>query len=478
MTLQAKLGIGAGILALGAVFVYGAQVYFKSVPEKKVVQTSEPVTTWNRGGLWAKRRSGATRATSSPTAIALQSLPYLTGVRPKHSAAGVMRYDPKAVYQGYNLYCSGHAPEAILMDMEGKTLHQYKLDRAVVWPEFAKLDAATERREREEWVERNFRKLHLFEDGDLLAIYDDTGIVRIDACSNVVWARRYNSHHDLDIDEEGNLYVLGKDFDKLGRPREEIEGHPLRERFIDGERVLDEFIDVMTLSGELTERISLIDCFENSSTAIQKILTRTVQTMRAPVKPAKRPNPLHTNSLRVLTGDYAHRSSAFAKGNILLSFRTPSLIAIINPKSRRIVWMHRGPFRVQHDARFTAKGTIMLFNNFLRPEHSQVLEFDPLSKKVVWEYSAKNGDAFFSQFQGASRRLPNGNTLIVESCQGRAFEVTADKRIVWDYLSPHTVGSDEQIVAVVPEVLRIPLSVGEGVLRAAKRCRSQPVGGT
>jgi hypothetical protein len=33
-------------------------------------------------------------------------------------------------------------------------------------------------------------------------------------------------------------------------------------------------------------------------------------------------------------------------------------------------------------------------------------------------------------------RLPNGNTLIVESDAGRAFEVTAEGEIVWEFLNP------------------------------------------
>jgi len=33
--------------------------------------------------------------------------------------------------------------------------------------------------------------------------------------------------------------------------------------------------------------------------------------------------------------------------------------------------------------------------------------------------------------------LPNGNTLICEGNKARLFEVTPDKKIVWDFVNPY-----------------------------------------
>ena len=38
---------------------------------------------------------------------------------------------------------------------------------------------------------------------------------------------------------------------------------------------------------------------------------------------------------------------------------------------------------------------------------------------------------------GGNQRLPNGNTLITESCSGRVFEITKDGRIVWEFYNPN-----------------------------------------
>ncbi len=68
---------------------------------------------------------------------------------------------------------------------------------------------------------------------------------------------------------------------------------------------------------------------------------------------------------------------------------------------------------------------------------SRILEIDPVSLELVWSYQAPN---FFSTNISSAQRLPNGNTLITEGAPGRVFEVTADRTIVWEYMSPFFAG--------------------------------------
>jgi len=78
---------------------------------------------------------------------------------------------------------------------------------------------------------------------------------------------------------------------------------------------------------------------------------------------------------------------------------------------------------------------------------SRVLEINPVTKQVVWEYKQPrlsedlDGDGkilgneklFFSNLMSGAQRLPNGNTLITESDPGRVFEVTTSGKVVWEY---------------------------------------------
>lgn len=54
----------------------------------------------------------------------------------------------------------------------------------------------------------------------------------------------------------------------------------------------------------------------------------------------------------------------------------------------------------------------------------------------AWSYAAEKREDFFSFFISGCHRLANGNTFICSGHQGRLFEVTPEKRIVWEFWNP------------------------------------------
>ena len=50
----------------------------------------------------------------------------------------------------------------------------------------------------------------------------------------------------------------------------------------------------------------------------------------------------------------------------------------------------------------------------------------------MWIYTG----GFFSEAQGGSFRLPNGNTLITDATDARIFEIGTNEDIVWEYEYP------------------------------------------
>lgn len=62
----------------------------------------------------------------------------------------------------------------------------------------------------------------------------------------------------------------------------------------------------------------------------------------------------------------------------------------------------------------------------------QVVEYDLKDGKSVWTYD--------QDFVTSVQRLPNGNTLLSTVNANRAFEVTPDREIVWEYTSPDGMG--------------------------------------
>jgi hypothetical protein len=89
-------------------------------------------------------------------------------------------------------------------------------------------------------------------------------------------------------------------------------------------------------------------------------------------------------------------------------------------------------------------GSPIGLKNALR-DYSRVLQFDPTSLKIVWQYTPQeagllhpvDSNRFYSPFISSAQRLPNGNTLITEGSGGRIFELTHDHEIVWEYISPY-----------------------------------------
>ena len=125
-------------------------------------------------------------------------------------------------------------------------------------------------------------------------------------------------------------------------------------------------------------------------------------------------------------------------------------MAIINKQTKEFDWaLQDYEFGQQHDVQMLPNGNILFFANgaipvgYHGPEvGSRVIELDPKTNEIVWEYVGDPPRSFFSWFISGCQRLPNGNTLICEGLWGRLFEVTPEKEIVWDYSSPFFVEYD------------------------------------
>src|SRR6056297_1412142 len=138
----------------------------------------------------------------------------------------------------------------------------------------------------------------------------------------------------------------------------------------------------------------------------------------------------HMNSLRV-TRD----------GHWLVSFRTTSTVALLDGSSGRVLWQW-GPGHTshQHDVRELDNGNLLLFDNGVHrsraPAYARILEIDPATREIVWQYTDRVILAFQSFMGGGAQRLSNGNTFITEAASGRLFQVTPEGETVWEWVNP------------------------------------------
>jgi len=169
----------------------------------------------------------------------------------------------------------------------------------------------------------------------------------------------------------------------------------------------------------------------------------------------------------------------FHPDNIILDSRHAGILAIVDHETGKIVW-RAGPYYREGDDKklgwiigphhahvipkgMPGEGNILVYDNggtsgygppndmapdgimYMRRSHSRVIEFNPITKDIVWEYSPASlkiseqqfGYKEFSPFISSAQRLPNGNTMITEGSDGRIFEVTRDLEVVWEYISPY-----------------------------------------
>ncbi|MEU3012171.1 aryl-sulfate sulfotransferase [Nocardia asteroides] len=196
--------------------------------------------------------------------------------------------------------------------------------------------------------------------------------------------------------------------------------------------------------------------------------------------------------------------SVFHPDNILVSFRKANVIAVVDRATGAVVWRlgpyfdeapgsqhqrinaHSVPRPVdqisgQHNPHLIAAGlpgagNILVFDNQGGAGYppaplgiyagSRVLEIDPTTRQIVWQYTAEDSGrpswTFFSSFVSNAQRLPNGNTLVTEGMRGRIFQVTAHGAVVWEYHSPYegygVAGEPEVREPRVPGVDRLTLT--------------------
>jgi len=175
---------------------------------------------------------------------------------------------------------------------------------------------------------------------------------------------------------------------------------------------------------------------------------------------------IHLNSMSTMGRNRWYEDKGdqrFHPDNIIVSSRRANLIAIISRKTGKIVWRVGPDFSKgkpeaglgqlvgQHHAHMIphglpGAGNILVFDNGglsgfggaggypqNARNYSRILEFDPVSLKLVWQYGGPMGSSeyFFCAYVGAVQRLPNGNTQITHGLEARIFEVSPDKKKAW-----------------------------------------------
>ncbi len=419
-------------LLLSVAFSFGYMVHAHQIPPYQTIRSAilwvrtRPLTRSvyyylqenylapdRRKGFWEKTQAPPDASDLSPEQAQqmarLRAVGYLSGYEASPEKKGVTAYDRERAYDGLSLYTSGDSEKAVLIDMDGTVLHEWRQPFHRAFPDSKEPRGVS-------YLEF-WRRAYMYPNGDLLAIFDGFGLIKLDMDSNLIWANPARIHHDLFVDENGFIHTLSREAKVIPRL------HPV-------ELVLKDFIVVLDINGNIVKKISVLEAFERSPYA--SFLA----------KMERFGDVLHTNTIEILDGSHAARSPVLAKGNALISSPTTNAIAIVDMETESVVWALSGLWAAQHQPTLLANGNMLLFDNEGHFGMSKVVEFDPLTQEIRWLFGGNEVNGFSSPICGSNQRLPNGNTLITETTSGRAFEVTEDLDVVWTYYTtPHEPGT-------------------------------------
>ncbi len=421
-----RLVIIAGVLALAVVVAVRLLPLGRDgarLPE----EWADPGGRWHSGG-W-REVSPAEEAALTDEQRAeierLSSIGYLPGSHPVPVHSGVTVYDAARAHDGLNFYTSGDFAGAILMDMRGRIIHIWRYAYLDAWKTGPRDELPLSSKGSGYW-----RRAYLFENGNVLAIFEGMALITIDKDSNLIWANLGGYHHDLEVMPDGRIYTLTREAHVVPR--------------INPDRpILEDYVLVLDADGGETDRLSVLEAFEASE------YFGVLEGMK------DAGDVFHTNTIEVLDGRLAEELPAFRSGNVLITMRELPVMAVIDMERREVVWALAGSWVAPHQATVLENGNIMVFDNRGHVGASRVVEFDPVALGIAWVYAGEPPASFFSKECGSNQRFPNGNTLITESDRGKAFEVTPDGTIVWTYVNPAQAGEDREYIASLFEVVRL-----------------------
>lgn len=281
-----------------------------------------------------------------------------------------------------------------------------------------------------EWEGRSDTNIfpHGFEissDGSIIIAYDSgSSLTKYDYCNNIVWREEGQFHHSITFNGADKVWVW------QSTPGQGKWGHRLTK------------VDYNT--GETLEDIPLSEVVKiNKDIDIFGI--RQLDNERKSTWIDEGGGRWHPNDIDPLPENLARYYPQFKTGDLLVSLRSPNLVFVMDPESRRVKWWRQGLTRRQHDPDWNDKGTITIFNNNMHQKSSHIVEIDPVTYHHQTILDGSSYD-FYARVKGKHQPLPNDGILITSSDSGRVFETNAKGKVTFEFINKF--GDNGKVLAV------------------------------
>lgn len=274
------------------------------------------------------------------------------------------------------------------------------------------------------WNRRYFEAVHpfLMDNGDLVIKDHGTPLARIDACGALVWRQDADMFkHSTNMDAEGRLWVPS-----VIEPHDPAYGDQFAE---------DALTAVDPADGRIIEQVSTIPLLDAAGYFPQMFGAG-----------AARNDPVHMNDIEPVLEDGPY----WQKGDLFLSMRNLSLVALYRPSERRLVWSQQGPWMAQHDVDVLDDHRISVFsNNAYNAGHgdyvrgaNEVLVYDFATGEVSSPYrDVLEALDVKTRSEGLAEVTPAGNLVVEDENSGRLLILGPDGRLLASYLNRAGDGS-------------------------------------
>ncbi|MBV7378100.1 arylsulfotransferase family protein [Maritimibacter dapengensis] len=367
-----------------------------------------------------------------------------------YEGEGVVTHDPARAQRGLTLI-QGIMPggaQVKMIDMDGAEIHRWEIDYFDVYDAPTHVvPAGNLPKSKYHFHTQGFWPLP---DGSLVANIGGVGTVRLDQCSNPVWATEKMAHHSITRTADGTFWVPGdiSIYDTpdallpAGVSRDEIAG-----MLVGTLKNYNNSLLLLNADGEVEREFSVLQSLMDAG--LERELYASQQEILA--------DPTHINDIEVVNAALADKIEGVAEGDLLVSIREMHMLAIFDQFDGHLKWHRQGTWVRQHDPDIMPDGTIEIFNNRARSvgdwvTNSQILSYDPATDETVVLHPQGEEDKFYSSIMGTHQRLENGNVLITETMAGRMFEATPDGAVVWDYRLPY----DDEVASAFEAGARVP----------------------
>jgi outer membrane protein assembly factor BamB len=257
----------------------------------------------------------------------------------------------------------------------------------------------------------------LLKDGSILFKASPFGyIYKIDENSKILWKSKKLANHAIELDENGNIWtgvynLTNVTANKLGYNEDAIlcldqEGNEL---------YFKSLTDIYLENGLFESTVE--------STPVGYSWDFTYK------------DPLHLNDVEPVMKD----GTFWKKGDVFISMRNKSLVALFRPETGKIIMQRQGPWLMQHDIDIENDSIISIFNNNVSSLNDEV---KTSSNIALYNFKTNRtkfilNDIFRTKFQGRKTRLRSKDIFIESTMTGLYYMLDSIGNFKYNFYVPY-----------------------------------------